>query len=111
MAVVKRPRSVSRLPAAGGGAAARLVSREQLVIRVRGQARALPLARSIDGHVRALRRKLGDDATQPRLLQSVRGLGYRLSDAPEPPRVIDAPAEAILMLDEHRQVKFMNATA
>jgi DNA-binding response OmpR family regulator len=32
----------------------------------------------VDVHVRALRRKLGDDATDPRFIRTVRGVGYSL---------------------------------
>jgi DNA-binding response OmpR family regulator len=42
--------------------------------------------RSIDVHVSALRRKLGDDPRAPRFIETVRGAGYRLrrQDAGEP---------------------------
>ena len=36
--------------------------------------------RSIDVHISALRRKLGDDAKQPRLIRTVRSAGYLLID-------------------------------
>jgi two-component system alkaline phosphatase synthesis response regulator PhoP len=36
--------------------------------------------RTIDGHVKNLRRKLGDLARPPRLIETVHGVGYRLSD-------------------------------
>ncbi len=34
--------------------------------------------RSIDVHISALRRKLGDDFREPRLIETVRGIGYRM---------------------------------
>jgi DNA-binding response OmpR family regulator len=37
-----------------------------------------PAERSIDVHVSHLRRKLGDDPRSPRLLKTVRGIGYLL---------------------------------
>ena len=36
--------------------------------------------RSIDVHVSQLRRKLGDDAKQPRFIRTIRGVGYKLED-------------------------------
>jgi DNA-binding response OmpR family regulator len=35
-------------------------------------------ARGVDVHVRHLREKLGDDATTPRFIETVRGVGYRV---------------------------------
>lgn len=37
--------------------------------------------RSIDVHVSQLRRKLGDDAKQPRFIRTIRGVGYKLEDS------------------------------
>ncbi|GAA3318316.1 hypothetical protein GCM10017710_35940 [Arthrobacter ramosus] len=37
--------------------------------------------RSVEVHIGNLRRKLGDDAQNPRWLQTVRGVGYRLAPA------------------------------
>ena len=34
--------------------------------------------RTVDNHVMALRRAIGDDPRRPRFLQTVRGEGYRL---------------------------------
>ena len=45
--------------------------------------------KTLDVHVGWLRRKLGDDASTPRYLHTVRGVGFRLA-APED----DAPAQA-----------------
>ncbi len=36
--------------------------------------------RSIDVHVSQLRRKLGDDAKQPRFIRTIRGVGYKLEE-------------------------------
>jgi DNA-binding response OmpR family regulator len=40
--------------------------------------------RSIDVHVSQVRRKLGDDAKQPRFIRTIRGVGYKLEDSSEP---------------------------
>src|SRR5262249_25961093 len=39
--------------------------------------------RSIDVHVAALRRKLGDDAKEPRFIRTVRAVGYMLTNPDE----------------------------
>ncbi len=95
----------------------RVVSRDQLVQRARADAGSLPLTRSIDAHVRALRKKLGDDPQQPKLIESVRGFGYRLT-APEGLPVeglaqaaFAALPEAALVVDAHKEVKLMNESA
>lgn len=58
----------------------RVLSREQLIELVRGTAEDA-FDRSIDIHISHLRQKLGDNPRQPRLLKTVRGVGYML--APE----------------------------
>jgi len=59
--------------------AGRVLTREQLVDLVRGNADEA-FERSIDVHVSHLRHKLGDDPRSPRLLKTVRGVGYLLAD-------------------------------
>ena len=39
----------------------------------------IPGSRTLDNHVGQLRRKIEDDPTQPVVIQSVRGVGYRLA--------------------------------
>jgi DNA-binding response OmpR family regulator len=60
-------------------------SRLQLLDRVQGTAYE-GYERTIDVHVKNLRRKLGDDSDDPRFIETVRGVGYRfrqpLGDAP-----------------------------
>lgn len=58
--------------------AGRVLSREQLVDLVRGSADEA-FDRSIDVHVSHLRKKLGDDPKSPRILKTVRGVGYLLA--------------------------------
>jgi two-component system OmpR family response regulator/two-component system response regulator RstA len=55
--------------------AGRIVSRDELMQSLRGL-EFDGLDRSIDARVSRLRRKLGDDAEQPRLIKTVRGRGY-----------------------------------
>jgi two-component system response regulator CpxR len=62
----------------------RVKTREQLLEQVSDR-RFDVFDRSIDVHVSALRRKLGDDAKNPRFIRTVRGVGYRLCDPEEEP--------------------------
>jgi len=55
--------------------AGRILSREQLMELARGAADEA-FDRSIDVHVSRLRQKLGDDARAPRLIKTIRGVGY-----------------------------------
>ncbi|AXQ28702.1 DNA-binding response regulator [Solimonas sp. K1W22B-7] len=57
--------------------AGRLRSREQLVEGLRDR-RFDANDRSVDVHITALRRKLGDDPREPRYIRTVRGAGYLL---------------------------------
>ncbi len=57
--------------------AGRVVSREEIYRNLRG-IEYDGLDRSMDLRVARLRRKLGDDAKQPRLIKTVRGVGYLL---------------------------------
>jgi two-component system, OmpR family, response regulator len=52
-----------------------VLSRDQLLDLTRGR-EAGPFDRSIDSQVSRLRRKLGDDAAEPRLIKTVRNGGY-----------------------------------
>lgn len=55
----------------------RVKSREALLEDV-SERRFDVFDRSIDVHVSQLRRKLGDDAKDPRFIQTIRGVGYKL---------------------------------
>lgn len=57
----------------------RVKTREQLIEQV-SERRFDIFDRSIDVHVSALRRKLGDDPREPRYIRTVRGVGYVLGD-------------------------------
>jgi DNA-binding response OmpR family regulator len=55
----------------------RVKTREQLLLEVSDRDFEV-FDRSIDVHVSSLRRKLGDDAKNPRYIETVRSAGYRL---------------------------------
>ena len=57
----------------------RVLTREQIMERVRGAVDEA-FDRSIDVHVSRLRQKLGDDPRSPRMLKTVRGVGYLLAE-------------------------------
>jgi DNA-binding response OmpR family regulator len=61
----------------------RVYTRQELLRTVSGFG-TYTLERTIDAHVRNLRRKLGDDAEEPELLRTVYGVGYVLADPSEP---------------------------
>ncbi|UQA63159.1 response regulator transcription factor [Polyangium aurulentum] len=58
--------------------AGRVLTREQLVDLVRGSADEA-FDRSIDVHISHLRKKLGDEPRSPRMIKTVRGIGYVLA--------------------------------
>lgn len=60
--------------------AGRVLSREQLLERVHGTGWAA-YDRSVDVHVSRIRQKIEDDPRRPRLLKTLRGVGYQLCPA------------------------------
>jgi two-component system response regulator CpxR len=66
-------------------AAGRIKSREQLLNEIRDRNYDV-FDRSIDVHVSALRRKLGDDPKSPKFIRTVRSVGYMLIPPQEPGR-------------------------
>ena len=62
----------------------RVFTRSELIDRVWGDGYAIT-DRTIDSHVKSLRRKVADAGGDPGLLETVRGVGYRVTDAPKPP--------------------------
>ena len=61
----------------------RVKSRERLIEEV-SERRFDVFDRSIDVHVSSLRRKLGDDAKNPRFIRTIRGIGYSLLEPDHP---------------------------
>ncbi len=57
----------------------RTVSRDEILSRVWHARLTAAETRTVDVHVARLRERLRDDATSPRLIQTVRGRGYELS--------------------------------
>ena len=51
-------------------------SRDQLIERVWGS-NAFVDARTVDVHIRGLRKKIEADPSNPRYIETVRGVGYR----------------------------------
>jgi two-component system OmpR family response regulator len=60
----------------------RVLSRDQLLDLTRGR-EASPFDRSIDVQVGRLRRRLGDTAHEPTLIETLRGEGYKFNAAVE----------------------------
>ena len=61
-------------------AAGRVIPRERLMELARGEEWAA-YERGVDVHISHLRRKLGDDPRQPKLIKTVRGIGYLVPKA------------------------------
>ncbi len=59
----------------------RVFTRAQLIERVWGDNFAIT-DRTVDSHVKALRRKVSDAGGDAQLIETVRGVGYRVSDTP-----------------------------
>jgi DNA-binding response OmpR family regulator len=64
----------------------RVRSKADLVLTMRGQQYVTSYfvneadKRSVEVHIANLRRKIGDDTTSPRFIETVRGVGYRLAE-------------------------------
>ena len=56
--------------------AGRVVSRQRIMHEVWDE-HYYGSTRTLDMHISSLRRKLGDDPTQPRFISTVRGVGFR----------------------------------
>jgi DNA-binding response OmpR family regulator len=66
--------------------AGRAVSRDEIIARVwRLNPRAIVATRTIDMHVARLREKLRDQAADPQIIRTVRGVGYAFEPGPAPP--------------------------
>jgi DNA-binding response OmpR family regulator len=59
----------------------RVYSRTELIARVWGDGFAIT-DRTIDSHVKALRKKVAEAGAEPGLIETVRGVGYRVTDTP-----------------------------
>jgi DNA-binding response OmpR family regulator len=59
----------------------RVYTRAQLIDRVWGDGFAIG-DRTVDSHVKALRKKVGEAGGDPGLIETVRGVGYRVADRP-----------------------------
>lgn len=67
------------------GASGCVLSRTQLIDRVWGDGYALS-DRTVDSHVKSLRKKIADAGGDPSWIETVRGVGYRMADAAEADR-------------------------
>ncbi len=74
---VQLTRSEFDLLVALAGGPGRVYSRYELITRVQGYDYD-GYERTVDAHVKNLRRKLGEDPRQPRLVLTVTGVGYKL---------------------------------
>jgi DNA-binding response OmpR family regulator len=61
----------------------RVKTRERLLEEIRDRAWEV-FDRSIDMHISALRKKLGDDPKQPRFIRTLRSAGYLLAEPGQP---------------------------
>jgi DNA-binding response OmpR family regulator len=62
--------------------AGQVVTREDLMARV-WDVNWFGSTKTLDVHIRTLRRKLGDDSANPRFIETVRGVGFRLLEPEE----------------------------
>jgi two-component system catabolic regulation response regulator CreB len=65
------------------GAPGRVFTRAQLIDRVWGDGFAIT-DRTVDSHVKGLRRKVAEAGGEAALIETVRGVGYRVTDRPSP---------------------------
>lgn len=73
------------------GAPGRVFTRAELIDRVWGDGFAIT-DRTIDSHVKGLRKKVAEAGGEAALIETVRGVGYRVTDKPTPAGEGDEPA-------------------
>ena len=61
----------------------RVLSRDELIGALHGEADSGVVDRTVDVHLGRLRRKLGDSAASPRFIDTVRSMGYRFAQPVE----------------------------
>ncbi len=83
---IKLTSSEARLLQALGDRPGVVVTHEQLMREVWGTA-WWGTTRTLDLHVEWLRRKLGDDESRPRYIETIRGIGYRFTSQEAAPDV------------------------
>ena len=62
----------------------RTYTRDELLRRLYPRGEALVIDRVVDVHVGKLRQKIEAQPSRPRLILTVRGVGYRFADRPDP---------------------------
>ncbi|MEJ2039138.1 MAG: helix-turn-helix domain-containing protein [Desulfosarcinaceae bacterium] len=62
----------------------RTYTRDELLLRIYPQGEALVIERVVDVHIGKLRQKIEARPSEPRLILTVRGIGYRFADRPGP---------------------------
>jgi len=68
----------------------RVFTRAQLIDRVWGDGFAIT-DRTVDSHVKGLRKKVSEAGGDAALIETVRGVGYRVTDRPDPKDTGDVP--------------------
>lgn len=58
----------------------RVFSRDQLIQKLYSSSQSMVFDRTIDAHIKNIRKKLGDNAKKPKYIASVFGAGYKLLD-------------------------------
>jgi two-component system, OmpR family, alkaline phosphatase synthesis response regulator PhoP len=95
------------------------LARDRLLTRIESLDDEPPSERAIDLHVTRLRRRLGDDAREPRYVEAVYGVGYRLATnaalatdfAGDAERVLSALPDPLMVIDTDLRVRFVNDAA
>ena len=57
-----------------------VLTRDDFLDQIWGEDNLIVTSRTIDSHIANIRKKIEDDPSNPRLITSIRGVGYRLND-------------------------------
>ena len=95
------------------------LDRPRLLARIESLDDEPPSERAIDLHVTRLRRRLGDSAREPRYIEAVYGVGYRLATSEagvnelgdDAEDVLSALPDPLLVVDRQLRIRFVNDAA